>query len=60
MELEVEVLRSGTRLVRPKGTLGTCGWYPKAWQVAVIHRREAPAAAFVRANPNWAPHEVLR
>lgn len=58
-ELETETLRSGTRLVRPAGTLGTCGWSPKAWQVGVIRMGQLPVAAFLEANPNWSRDEIL-
>jgi hypothetical protein len=56
--LEIEVLRSGTRIVRPVGAVGTCGWWPKAWTLAVLRRTDTPKAAFLRANPNWSAGEV--
>ena len=57
IRLETDKLRSCT-LVRPVGTLGTCGFYPKAWSVAVIRSNESPTRAFLRANPNWKPEEL--
>ena len=57
IRLEVVKLRSCT-LVRPVGTLGTCGFHPKAWSVADIGRNESPNRAFLRANPNWKPEEL--
>ena len=51
--LKVDVLRSGERIVRPKGALGTCGFWPRAWQAACVGRRETDRQAFLRANPNW-------
>lgn len=56
--LKVEMLRSGTKIVRPDGAVGTCGWSPKAWTLAVIHRNEAPRVAFLKANPNWNEGEI--
>lgn len=53
IELETFTLRSGGRYVRPAGSLGTCGFYPRAWQIVRIERRETPLAAFLRGNPNW-------
>jgi hypothetical protein len=58
IRLEVDVLRSGTKIVRPAGALGTCGFHPKAWSVAVIGRNESLNRAFLRANPNWKPEEL--
>ena len=29
-------LRSGEWAVRPKGQLGTCGWYPYPWTVVYV------------------------
>jgi hypothetical protein len=56
--LEVDILRSGTKIVRPHGAVGTCGWYPKAWTLAVIKRNETPKGAFLKANPNWSEGEL--
>ena len=56
--LEAVTLNNGSLLVRPAGTLGTCGWSPKAWQVAIVRPSESCKQAFLRANPNWLPEEV--
>lgn len=56
--LEVETLRSGTKIVRPAHAVGTCGWSPKAWTLAVIRRGETPLRAFLKANPNWTEGEI--
>ena len=53
IELEVEVLCTGHRLVRPKGELGTCGWSPRAWVATYVKRHETPLQAFLRGNPRW-------
>lgn len=58
MRLVVETLNSGTRIVRPEHGLGTCGWYPKAWQAVVLRRRESPIEAFLAANRNWSWSEL--
>ena len=51
IKLLVTTLRSGTAVVRPEGALGTCGWYPKAWTLAVV--RGDVRRSFLDANPNW-------
>ena len=49
MELEATQIRGQHRYaVRPKGQLGTCGWYPSAWTVAyvtAVSEKEAIAKA---------------
>lgn len=37
MKMEATPLRSGRYAVRPEGQLGTCGWYPRAWDVIYVH-----------------------
>ena len=51
--LEVFTLASGTRYVRPAHTSGTCGWFPRSWQIAPVPRNTDPLVAFLDANPNW-------
>jgi hypothetical protein len=58
IELEVTPLRDGTKLVRPAGALGTCGWHPKGWILGVMGRRDTPASAFLAANPNWSQDDL--
>lgn len=55
LNLDVTTLSSGTRIVRPAGALGTCGWHPRAWIAAVMQRGDSPESAFYRANPRWRP-----
>lgn len=62
--LEVVRLRSGTEVVGPKDSCGTCGWHPKAWTLGVITKRgwyrQKPIDAFLEANPNWNREEVTQ
>lgn len=60
LELEVVTL-SGERFVRPANEIGTCGFSPKPWQIALIEEPETPTEAFLRENINWEPfeHELL-
>lgn len=58
IELEVTVLRGGTKIVRPANTLGTCGWHPKGWTLGVMGRGDTPASAFLAANPNWSQGDL--
>lgn len=51
--LEIIALRNGDRLIRPADNLGTCGFHPRAWQVAYVQHAQPPIAAFLSANPNW-------
>jgi hypothetical protein len=37
-------LRSGKWAVRPKGQLGTCGWYPYPWNVVYVTARNEQEA----------------
>lgn len=50
-DLEATPLRDGMWAVRPKGQLGTCGFYPKGWTVAYVKAATADlaiAAAIVK------------
>ena len=51
---------SNRAYVRPSYGLGTCGFYPKAWQVSPIKRGQSPIDAFLNANPNWKREEVSK
>ena len=42
--LEATPLRGRTYAVRPIGQLGTCGWYPFAWQVLYVKANNAGQA----------------
>lgn len=57
IELQTTQLRTCT-VVRPKGGLGTMGWWPKPWDAAVIKRRETPAQAFLRVNKKWSWNDI--
>lgn len=57
VKLVVIQLRTG-KVVGPAGSCGTCGWHPKAWQVAWVRGYESPMRAFLRANPNWSREEI--
>jgi hypothetical protein len=56
-KLEVTQLRNSL-VVRPERACGTCGFYPKAWQVAVMRKRDNAATAFLRANKNWSKDDL--
>lgn len=44
MEYEATELKPGRYAVRPKGQLGTCGWYPAPWTVIYVTARTANEA----------------
>lgn len=48
--LEATSLGNGRYAVRPRGQLGTCGWYPWAWTAVFITARNA-ADAIRKARP---------
>lgn len=51
--LEATHLRDNLYAVRPKGRLGTCGFYPYPWTVRYVHARnedEAVAACVKEDN----------
>ena len=45
-------------IVRPVGALGTCGFYPKAWQAAIVKDQGNVIDAFLKVNQNWTREEV--
>ena len=49
---------SNRAYVRPSHALGTCGFYPKAWQIAPLKIGQSPIHAFLNANHNWKIEEV--
>ncbi len=51
IELEATHLRGRKYAVRPKGQLGTCGWYPCAWTVQYI-TAHSPEQAILKARRN--------
>jgi len=48
--LEKDTLRSGTRIVRPFGACGTCGFWPSVWACAIQRKHETPRRAFLRTK----------
>ena len=44
MELEAINLRGNRWGVRPVNQLGTCGWYPKPWEIRFVTARNAEEA----------------
>lgn len=44
MTLEATHLRGNRWAVRPKGQLGTCGWFPQAWTVIYVNASSAQEA----------------
>ena len=62
-KLEIIKLITG-EFVKPINECGTCGFYPKAWQIAPIRHfyfsnvRQSPIDAFLNCNKNWNINEV--
>jgi len=50
----------GSRYTRPAHGLGSCGFYPKAWQLSPIKVGQSPITAFLDCNPNWTKQECSR
>ena len=50
MKLEATHIRGNTWAIRPEGQLGTCGSYPKLWNVQYVKARTA-AEAIKKAHP---------
>lgn len=46
VEREAEPLRSGCYVVRPKGALGTCGFYPCPWTAQFVKASSAGHALY--------------
>lgn len=57
--LEIINFRSGAKAVKPEGLLGTCGWSPKAWQIACVLPDETAVEAFLANNDNWSRDELI-
>lgn len=55
---DIDHLSSGDFAVRPKGQLGTIGWYPKAWQCVFVKNPENAFDAFFDANKNWSWNDL--
>ena len=57
IKLERIQLKSGC-FVKPANLLGSCGWAPKAWQIAPISKHDSLITAFLKCNKNWSTSEV--
>lgn len=57
VKLETITLKGGD-FVRPSHGLGSCGFYPKGWQLAVVKKRQSLIDAFLANNPNWKREEL--
>jgi len=55
---DIERMRSGYFAVVPKGQLGTCGWYPKAWQLVYVKDPAKAVDTFLEANNNWSLEDL--
>ena len=44
IELDAIKLNNGEYAVKPKGQLGTCGFYPIPWEVSYVKARSAEDA----------------
>lgn len=44
VEYEADCLRGNRYYVRPKGQLGTCGWYPIPWTIFYCNARDSKEA----------------
>ena len=47
IKLERIQLKSGC-FVKPANLLGSCGWAPKAWQIAPIRKHDSLITAFLK------------
>ena len=56
-KLEIIKLITG-EFVKPINECGTCGFYPKAWQIAPIRKKQSPIDSFLNCNKNWNINEV--
>ena len=57
IKLEKIQLASGC-FVKPAHCLASCGFAPKAWQIAPIGKRDSLITAFLKCNKNWSIGEV--
>jgi len=59
MNIKLEKIQLGSGcFVKPANGLGSCGWAPKAWQIAPIGKRDTLITAFLKCNKNWSISEV--
>jgi hypothetical protein len=50
---DIDKMRSGDFVIRPKGQLGTCGWYPKPWTCVFVKNLNNVFDKFFIANKQW-------
>ena len=55
-----KIALKNTTMVRPSHALGTCGYYPKAWQIAPVKRGQSLTDAFLSVNHNWKVEELTQ
>jgi hypothetical protein len=53
-----KIVFKNTTMVRPNHALGSCGFYPKAWQIAPLKKGQSVIDAFLSANHNWTRGEI--
>lgn len=51
--LETLMLASGDYITRPRGSLGTCGWHPVAWNLGCGPTADESRIDFCENNPGW-------
>jgi len=57
--LDCEMLNTrGEYIVRPQNAVGTMGWHPIPWDVAVTKNPRQAKSAFLRKNPNWKSSQI--
>ena len=56
-KLEIIKLITG-EFVKPINECGTCGFYPKSWQISPIRKKQSPIDSFLNCNKNWNISEV--
>ena len=59
IKLNTIVLKN-TTMVRPSHALGSCGFYPKAWQIAPVKKGQSVIDAFLSVNHNWTIAEIAQ
>lgn len=54
------IVLANTNFVRPSHGLGSCGFHPKAWQIAPLKKGQSVIDAFLSVNPNWTMGELIK
>jgi len=55
-----KIVLKNTTMVRPSHSLGSCGFYPKAWQIAPLKKGQSVIDAFLSVNHNWTIGEIAQ